>query len=328
MFFTRTKPFPHQYDVFNGDADGLCSLQQIRLTYPVENTNLVTGVKRDIQLLSKISDIRESAVLVLDVSLHSNVEYLERLLRAGNEIHYIDHHFAGDIPDSPQLKHRIDPSPDTCTSLIVNSLLNEKYFKWAICGAFGDNLHDAAIKLADKHSVAATDLDKLRTVGELINYNGYGSQLEDLYFPPDHLFQVMLDYNDPLDFHDNSDATKTLRLGFESDMNLAQSEPEFAHYGPNKIFRLPDSPWARRVSGVFANDQARKNPNGAHALITENKDGSLRISVRAPLNNKRGADELCRSFPTGGGRAAAAGINALPSDQLDSFLKTFDQTYS
>ncbi|MGB5082223.1 MAG: acetyltransferase, partial [Burkholderiales bacterium] len=34
-------------DVFNGDADGLCSLRQLRLAEPAES-QLVTGVKRDI----------------------------------------------------------------------------------------------------------------------------------------------------------------------------------------------------------------------------------------------------------------------------------------
>jgi len=40
-------------DVFNGDADGICALHQLRLAEPVEST-LVTGVKRDINLLQKV----------------------------------------------------------------------------------------------------------------------------------------------------------------------------------------------------------------------------------------------------------------------------------
>ncbi len=38
---------------FNGDADGLCALQQLRLAERVHGT-LVTGVKRDIRLLERI----------------------------------------------------------------------------------------------------------------------------------------------------------------------------------------------------------------------------------------------------------------------------------
>ena len=39
-----------RYDVFNGDADGICSLLQLRLAAPCDAV-LVTGVKRDIALL-------------------------------------------------------------------------------------------------------------------------------------------------------------------------------------------------------------------------------------------------------------------------------------
>ena len=37
------------FDVFNGDADGICALLQLRLERPLA-TQLITGVKRDIQL--------------------------------------------------------------------------------------------------------------------------------------------------------------------------------------------------------------------------------------------------------------------------------------
>lgn len=39
-------------DVFNGDADGICALHQLRLVNPIES-KLVMGVKRDIALLKK-----------------------------------------------------------------------------------------------------------------------------------------------------------------------------------------------------------------------------------------------------------------------------------
>jgi hypothetical protein len=50
--------------------------------------------------------------------------------------------------------------------------------------------------------------------------------------------------------------------------------------------------------------------------------------VRAPLRKKTGADELCRRFPTGGGRAAAAGINDLPKNSLQDFVEQFNQFYA
>jgi hypothetical protein len=51
------------------------------------------------------------------------------------------------------------------------------------------------------------------------------------------------------------------------------------------------------------------------------------VSVRAPLCNKCGADELCKRFDTGGGRKAAAGINMLPEDRIPDFVAAFFETW-
>ena len=316
------------FDVFNGDADGICALHQLRLADPVPDAELITGVKRDINLLSRIEEVKSSSIAVFDISMHSNIASLEQLLAAGNDILYIDHHFAGAIPEASNLRHHIDPDPDQCTSLIVDSLLGGEFRLWALCGAFGDNLDKTANVTASEIGLSVSETECLREIGELINYNGYGSQVKDLYFPPENLYRAIREYRSPFDFFERSKTLKTLKVGFDSDMSLALSQPEYKTCGKNRIFRFPDNPWAKRVSGVFANLKARENPEGAHALITENRDESLRISVRAPLQNKQGADKLCRAFPSGGGRAAAAGINAMPADLLDDFLTKFQQTYS
>ena len=91
------------FDVFNGDADGLCALTQLRNAEPRE-AQLVTGVKRDINLLGRVEAGPDSLVTVLDVSLDKNRAGLEKALAAGAEVFYCDHHFAGDIPDSERLK--------------------------------------------------------------------------------------------------------------------------------------------------------------------------------------------------------------------------------
>ena len=70
-------------------------------------------------------------------------------------------------------------------------------------------------------------------------------------------------------------------------------------------------------------DLAKQFPDRAHALLVDMGDGHHRVSVRAPYNHKDGADELCRQFPSGGGRKAAAGINALSRDSLDRFVESF-----
>lgn len=317
------------YDIFNGDGDGICALHQLRLADPHPNAVCITGVKRDIKLLSKpeLADTADSNITVLDISLDSNREALLALLARDNRVQYIDHHAADPIPDNSLLTPHIDLSADTCTSLIVNKLLAGRYTKWAICGAFGDNLHVQAQNLAGALGLNEQQTALLREIGELLNYNGYGATLADLHFHPGDLYRAVSEFADPFAFHRESKELDRLRDGFRNDMDLALGTKEYPSDGKNRLYFFPDAPWARRVSGVFANLKARKKMESAHALITENSDGSLRISVRAPLNDKRDAVKLCKQFPTGGGREAAAGINSLPADMLEQFIKKFNTTY-
>jgi hypothetical protein len=124
-------------DVFNGDADGICALHQLRLAEPRPDAMLVTGVKRDIRLLQKLGSVQDAVITVLDISLDTNRQELVSLLTANNRVFYADHHFCGEIPDTPNLQAHIDPSPDTCTSLIVDRLLQGRYRGWAVAAAFG-----------------------------------------------------------------------------------------------------------------------------------------------------------------------------------------------
>ena len=65
----------------------------------------------------------------------------------------------------------------------------------------------------------------------------------------------------------------------------------------------------------------------AHAILTWNVRGGYTVSVRAPRATGTGADALCRQFATGGGRAAAAGINHLPADRLPEFVRRLDRAF-
>lgn len=315
-------------DVFNGDADGICALHQLRLSDPRPDAKLITGVKRDIQLLANVQNARDSNITVLDISLDRNREPLEILLGNNNTILYTDHHYSGHIPSSAYLKVHIDPSPQTCTSLIVDAFLNGKYKPWAVVGAFGDNLDEAAIQAAKSIDLAPSDIDNLKETGILLNYNGYGASLGDLFFTPDELYIQVHRYLDPLAFHAESATLQTLREGYAHDMDLAMKHTPVTESPFGRIFELPADSWARRVAGVYSNTLARERPEMAHGLVIVNSDATYRISVRAPLNNRTGADELCRQFPTGGGRAAAAGINNLPADQLDRFHQEFMKQFN
>lgn len=316
-----------EYDVFNGDADGICALHQLRMAQPAPKASLVTGVKRDIKLLQRLEELENTSITVLDISLDSNRDSLIQLLDRNNTVFYIDHHFAGDIPKHQKLTTQIDPSPETCTSLLINALLGNKFPFWAVCGAFGDNLHKSAVALVETLQISDEQISILREIGELLNYNGYGASINDLHFAPDDLYKEVSNYQDPFDFYHQSHTLKQLQDGYKSDMENALTQKPLFPNQKNRVYELPDLPWARRVSGVFANLKAREQEQSAHALLTKNSDQSWRISVRAPLADRINADQLCKQFPTGGGRAAAAGINSLPDSMLDTFLEAFSKTY-
>lgn len=314
------------FDVFNGDADGICALHQMRLANPVDST-LITGVKRDISLLKKVEASKGDQVLVLDISLDKNRDDLHRLLEQGAEIQYFDHHFAGDIPSAPNLSTSINTDPNACTSLLVNEFLKQKYLPWAVTAAFGDNLHQSARIAAKPLALNDAQLDQLELLGTCINYNGYGSSLDDLIFTPEDLYRIISHYEDPFEFIKSEDYKK-LEAGYKEDISQAEScKPAYETAG-HSLTILPNEKWARRVSGVYANSLATDNPDRAHAMLTRQSDDNFLVSVRAPLNNKTGADELCRQFETGGGRKAAAGINKLPASDYDRFLEKFTASFS
>jgi hypothetical protein len=315
------------FDVFNGDADGICALLQLRLAEPRDAT-LVTGVKRDIALLEQVPAAAGDRVTVLDISLDKNRTALERLLGDGAVVWYCDHHFAGDIPESPGLTAHINTEATVCTSSLVNGHLQGAHRAWAVVGSFGDNLRESARALARPLALSPERLERLENLGIYINYNGYGPDLAELHFHPADLFRELLPYAEPEEFMAGSRETfQRLEQGYHADLAAARGlAPEYAD-ADTAVFLLPAAAWSRRVSGVFGNLLANEHPGRAHAVITPKRDGGLLVSVRAPLANRSGADEFCRRFPTGGGRAAAAGINDLPEDQLAAFIDAFAQFY-
>ncbi len=314
-------------DIFNGDADGICALTQLRNAQPLQST-LITGVKRDIALVAKAEVHAGDRITALDLSFDKNRDGVLEALKAGAEVFYVDHHFAGEIPESDRLTTIIDPDPNVCTSLLINGYLKGRYVEWAIAGAFGDNLKASARILAGPLGLSEKQLSLLERLGIYINYNGYGSSLEDLHFPPAELFQLVRPFPSPFAFvEDAADVFARLEAGYRDDMAAAAAVEPKRETETTAVIVLPDEAWARRVSGVYSNDLANASPGRAHAVLTERVDGTYLVSVRAPLDDKRGADELCRQFPTGGGRAAAAGINALPADQLDAFIDALAASY-
>ncbi len=315
-------------DVFNGDADGITALIQLHLAKP-RQAQLVTGVKRDIKLLDRVSAGANTKITVLDIALEKNAQEALRLLGAGAEIFYCDHHNPGDGIAHCNLQSIIETSAEVCTSLLINGYLDNAFPEWAVVGAFGDNLKASATKLAKHIGLSEAQTQQLEQLGIAINYNGYGPSVDALHFDPAELFNQLVVYKNPLDMIESEAPIFTkLLANYRLDMDKAASVAPLLEQDNIAVFELPDEAWALRVSGVFGNELANQYPERAHAILSTNQQGGYQISVRAPMTNKMGADTLCMQFKTGGGRKGAAGINHLPKKELDDFIAAFNQQYS
>ncbi|MEA3644300.1 MAG: acetyltransferase, partial [Lamprobacter sp.] len=194
---------------------------------------------------------------------------------------------------------------------------------WAVVGTFGDNFDASAIRAAQPLGLPQDALERLRELGILLNYNGYGATVADLHFPPDALFARLRPYADPLEFVRCDEAFEALQTGYADDMTRARAMSPEHQSATHLLMVLPAAAWARRVGGVFANALAQQAPSRAHAMLTQLEQGGFVVSVRAPINRPDGADALCRQFETGGGRKAAAGINQLSDSDYPRFVAAF-----
>jgi hypothetical protein len=315
------------FDVFNGDADGMCALRQLRLADPVD-AELVTGLKRDIALLERVPAGEGDVVTVLDVSLERNREALLSLLARGARVRYFDHHFAGAIPAHPHLEAVIDAASGQCTSSLVDRYLAGRFRDWAVVGAFGDNFPELAARLALSLELEAGELEALRELGEALNYNAYGTDESDVMVPPAALYRVVSGYDDPLSLARGEPLVARLAGERSADLGRSLAVPPVLAAPASEARLLPDAPWSRRVSGTLANRLALAEPDRAHAVIVPAPVGGYKVSVRSPRAHGPTAVEFCRRYATGGGRAEAAGIDRLEPEALESFLAAFARAWA
>ncbi|WP_035053983.1 DHH family phosphoesterase [Andreprevotia chitinilytica] len=318
----RDAPNHLAYDVFNGDADGICALHQLRLADPCD-AQLITGVKRDIELLQRVPPAADIDVVALDISLDVNVLPLQRLLDAGARVRYFDHHSAQQAFAHPQLQWVWNDAPDVCTSLLVDRHLQGRFRPWAIVAAFGDNLAAPARALASEIGLDEKDTHALDELGRMLNYNAYGDCVDVLHVAPDVLYRAVHQFADPFDFIGSSPLYRLLVDGYRDDAARIEQLAPHMQWAGGAIYLLPSASWARRISGQFANQLAGQHPAHSFAVLTENTDGSFVASVRSGQPTTHAANGLCERFTSGGGRKAAAGINHLPAADVPHFIDTF-----
>lgn len=306
-----------RYDVFNGDADGLCALHQFRLAHPAQ-TVLVTGTKRENALLQRVPASAGDEVTVLDLSLPGNRDALLALLARGVKVRYVDHHEPGEIPKHPSLDALIDTDPAVCTSVLVDGILGGAARAWAVVGAFGDNLPDTANRLADAMALPADTRARWRELGDCLNYNAYGLTEDDLIYRPADLYRALAAYADPDAFIAGEPHFEKLSRSRRADFARAHNASASTHGGA-RLYRLPDARWARRVFGSFANQRALAEPRFAHAVaVPRPGSGEYLVSLRMPDGAPVPAHRVCSAFG-GGGRVRAAGIDHLPRARLRAF---------
>lgn len=315
------------FDVFNGDADGISSIVQLRLAHPMPSV-FVTGAKRDIRLVERVAAASGDSVTVLDVSLDLNRAAVERLVAGGVLVEYFDHHYAGEDAVPAAVNAHIDTSPGVCTGILVDRHLGGRQRIWAVVAAFGDNLIDEALELASSLPLVTGALAALKDLGDCLTYNSYSDRLDDALVRPDDLARILIHCVDPLRFVSTHAAYAAMDEARRRELALARDTRPAAVVPGGVVYMLPDAPWSRRVRGLFGNEIANAHPHLAHAVLTVREDGDYTVSVRAPRARPTGADALCRRYVNGGGRAAAAGIDRLPVAGYPEFVERFTRAYT
>ncbi|MGE5616104.1 MAG: acetyltransferase, partial [Bacillota bacterium] len=212
------------FDVFNGDADGICALHQLRLADPLDS-RLVTGLKRDIVLLDRVPAQDGDVVTVLDISLARNRSALETLLERGVVVRYFDHHHAGRIPAHDGLETIIDVSGALCTSALVDRHLGGRFRAWAIAGAFGDAMEALAMRLANGAGFDADRVAGLKELGATLNYNAYGDSESDVLVPPADLYRIVSGYADPFELMQREPVIGRIGQMWRLDLERARELP-------------------------------------------------------------------------------------------------------
>ena len=315
------------YDVFNGDTDGIFAWHQLRLVHPRDAT-IVTGVKRDVGLVSRVNAGDGDLVTVMDVSHAKNRKDVQRLLDSGAIVEYFDHHDPSELIAHPNITYHINTEPNISTGLIVNSYVKGKNCLWSIATAFGDNHIELAINMAKSEGLDDEQINLLKQIGLVVNYNSYGQTADDLFYSPEEIAEaVKACGSDVFRFTEQSDIFSTLLENFSNDMASAGCQEPYSISENGLIYTLPNEVWTHRIMGSFSNHLVSTNKDLACAISVLNSDGTYRISVRSSINNPHGAGDLCKKFG-GGGREKAAGINNLPESELEEFKEEFEGTFS
>ncbi len=330
-----SSPLPIDFDVFNGDADGICALHQLRLAEP-RAAILITGAKRQIALLARVAEtlraagavpVRPRRVTVLDIAIERNRPALDALLADGARVEWFDHHEPGIIPADPALVAHIDTDPEVCTSILVDRQLGGRFRRWAICAAFGDGMAGPAASLSERlsreQSLSISELDQLRVIGEAINYNAYAADTGTALLDSAEFYRRLAGITDPLDLADWPLIVALTRMSAR-DLGEALRGGPILDLPTGAAWLLPPTLSARRARGVIAQHLKTQARDRTVMIVAPDGKGHVDISLRCPVGAPRPASAFARRYDGGGGRATAAGIDRLPITALENLLADFE----
>ena len=287
------------FDVFNGDADGICALVQLRLAAPIDAV-LVTGTKRNIALLDRVAGDAGDTATVLDISLAANRAALLRLLDRGVAVQY--------STTTTRASSRCTRTTRTSTPIVGLHRHPGRPPSLRPASRLGDRGRlrgqpstRPAETLASSLGLPAREVAALRDLGDCLTYNAYGVGIEDAIVHPGELFRTLLRHADPFRYMSTDGVFAAIDEARRRDLALAwQIRP--AHALPRaRVYVLPDAAWSHRVRGLFSNELANAEPGLAHAVLTANADGGFAVSVRAP--HASDGPMGCAALPRGGARS-------------------------
>src|SRR5690606_12172968 len=158
---------------------------------------------------------------------------------------------------------------------------------------------------AGEAGVAPRDRERLRELGEAINYNAYGECESDVRIAPARLYEKLVRHRHPLHFADAEPIAAELVEARAADLAQALQVTPYWSGEAGSVLILPDAPWSRRVIGSAANEWAQAEPSRAWAVLRDRGDGTLVASVlslpEAPWSRRvigSAASEWARSEPS------------------------------
>ena len=204
---------------------------------------MVTGNKRDTELLRRVDAGPGDEVTVLDLSMDRNREALMRLLDRGARVRWFDHHHGGKVPAHLGLIATIDESQLVWTSILVDRHLAGRFRPWAIVAAFGDNLPGPARALAATLHLGDAAVATLRELGTDLNDGACGETEADVLPPPLETYRRVSRHRDPLALRDEPFMARLAQSRLADLANLAGIAPR--QTGPfADAWRPPTSPGA------------------------------------------------------------------------------------